>query len=260
MPAGEERRGEGPRVGVGDRLHGVLGHVDAAHPVRRVRARAVEDRRGEAGDAAGGRDDRHPRRVAEVPDHVVRGRVMAVGHHVTRPGLRVGQEGHRAVALVDVVERDPARQVRRVLALDVARVLVPAEGHALLGRLHDVLLVEQQGVRAEGRAAHAGHERREEELPQRPGLARVAREEVPRAAVVELEGVHAERVHLGVLGGDEARALAAQRLELVLGQDGLEDDVALGGELLALGVGHGDGHACGHGLHRAPRGRGSLLA
>jgi hypothetical protein len=79
-------------------------------------------------------------------------------------------------ALVDVVQRDPAGEVRAVLALDVARVLVPAERHPPLGGLDDVLLVEQEDVGSERRPAHVGHERREQEGAQRLGLARVPRQ------------------------------------------------------------------------------------
>ena len=70
-------------------------------------------------------------------------------------------------------------------------------------------------------------------------------DEVPLAAVVEVEGVDAEPIHLAVALVDEALALVPQRLEVAWPDDALEDEEALVAEVLSL-LGRdergGDGH------------------
>ena len=127
---------------------------------------------------------------------------------------------------------------------DEAGVLVPAELHALLGGLDDVLLVEEIDGVAERRPRDLQHEVGEQELFDGRALAERV-DEVPLAAVVEVEGVDAEPIHLAVALVDEALALVPQRLEVAWPDDALEDEEALVAEVLSL-LGRdergGDGH------------------
>jgi hypothetical protein len=56
-------------------------------------------------------------------------------------------------------------------------------------------------------------------------------QEVAAAAVVEVEPVDAEAIHLALARVDEALALAAQRVEVARGHDVPEDEEALLAEL-----------------------------
>ena len=116
---------------------------------------------------------------------------------------------------------------------DEAGVLVPAELHASLGGLDDVLLVEQVDRVAERGPGDLGHQVREQEPPDVGGRV-VGVEEVAAAAVVEVERVDAEAVHLAVALVDEPVALAAQDLEIARRYGVLEDEEAVLGE--AAGV------------------------
>ena len=85
----------------------------------------MEDRAGEAGDAPGGEDQRIAGIVADVADQVVRVGIEDMLDGCSRPGPRVRQEPDGPVVCVDVVERDPAREVGLVRIADEAGVLMP---------------------------------------------------------------------------------------------------------------------------------------
>ena len=106
---------------------------------------------------------------------------------------------------------------------DEARILVPAERHALLGCLDHVLLVEQVHVGPEHRVGHFGHPVREEE-PAHCVARRVGVQEVAAAAVAEVDRVHTEARHLGVAFGHETAAFAPQRCEFGWSEGVLDDE------------------------------------
>jgi hypothetical protein len=143
----------------------------------------------------------------------------------TGPGASIGEQVHRAVRFGHVVERDPAGEVRLMSVGDEAGVLVPAELHPALGGLHDVLLVEQVDGVAERRLGDLRHQLREQE-PAHRGARPVGVNEVAATAVVEVERIHAEPIHLAVALVDEPLTFAAQRLEIAGAQDGLEHEEA----------------------------------
>src|SRR5215207_787623 len=244
----EEWLGKVPRprtILAEDRLGRVLRDVDASGVVGCVRAAAVEEGAREADDAPGGHDDRVARVVAEVADQVVGLLVATMLDDVASAGARVGQQVDSAVGFGDVVERDPAREIRRMRVGDEARVLVPPEGHPALGRLDDVLLVEQVDGVPERRLRGVHHEVREQEPLDRGALA-VGMDEVAAAAVAEIQLVDAEAGHLPIALVDEALAFAAEGLEIGRRQGGFEDEVALVAETACVRGGdprEDDGHA-----------------
>jgi len=126
----------------------------------------------------------------------------------------------------DVVERAPAGEVRRVRMADVSAVLMPAELHALLGRLHHVLFVKEIGIAAQRGPADVRHQVAENKLRQVRAVLVTIGDEVAPAAVIDADDVAALPIHLGFDESDVAIALAAQHLEMTRWDDGFEDEIA----------------------------------
>jgi hypothetical protein len=102
---------------------------------------------------------------------------------------------------------------------------VPPEGHAALGGLDDVLLVEQVDVVSQHRLGDVGHEVGEQELPHRPA-GPVSVDEVATAPVTEVERVDAEAGHLCVAFDHETPAFAAKALEHGRSECAFDDEPA----------------------------------
>lgn len=208
-----------------------------------VGAAAVEDDAGEGDNAACGNFCNEAGVFAKVADFVVAAFFDDVVYPRANAAARIGQEMDGAVFFAHVVERTPAGEIRFVVGItDIARVLMPGEFHAGFRAFDDVLFPEEVRVVAEGGPAYFGHEVAEEEGAKFGLLAKAVGDEVAFVAVVDADGVRALFIHARVHGVDEGLAFVAQEFEVVFGDDGFEDEIAVVSVLLFLRF--GDNHGC----------------
>ena len=101
-------------------------------------------------------DHRNTQVIAAVPHQILRSFIAPMLHEqliTSRPRLDVD----RSILLAHVIQCAPGGQVGAVGLGDISRVLVPAELHAHLGTLDDVLVFEEVRVWPDGRATDVGH-------------------------------------------------------------------------------------------------------
>ena len=225
------------RAGLEDRLGGILRDVGPPHAVGRVEAAAVEHERAEDDEAAGRYDRRHTWFIAEIPALVAAFGIADVLDERADADLRVGKHVGGSVLERHVVDGRPHRHVFAVRKPEVAAVLVPGELRSLLGRLHDVLVIEEEGRVADRRPADIGHQIAEHVFLEPRCLLILLGDVIPLAAVRDVNVIDAEFVHLPMHHVDEVIAGVAHDLEVLGADHTLGDEVALSLVKVAMGVG-----------------------
>ena len=135
-----------------------------------------------------------------------------------------------------------------VLAVHVARILVPRELRAFLVRpLHDELLPEEVGGVTDRGPTDLCHEVVEDELAELRAVLVGEEHKVAAVAPAEVEGVGALPVHLRVLLGDELGAFGPHHLQVLVGDDTGENEEPLLPVLLLVFVGDEGGDLRAHG-------------
>ena len=104
--------------------------------------------------------------------------------------------------------------------------------------LHDILLPEQVGRIAQRGTTDVGHQVAEQEFAQFWLILEAIGQEVALVTMVDADRVRSGLVHAGVHYVDESLALASKQFEVVIGDDGFEDEITFLDELLSMAVGY----------------------